>query len=132
MISRRSFLTKMSALLGLGLIGNKVNSKELNAEEIIKAWENPEYRASLTEAQWNALPENPAGSVDNAEFSGDLAQVSGNSCSGDSCSGNSCSGDSCSGNSCSGDSCSGNSCSGNSCSGNSCSGNSCSSYSCGG
>ena len=132
MNSRRSFISKASAFLGLGLIGSKVSSSALTTEQIVKAWETPEYRASLTEAQWDAMPENPAGSVENAEFSGDLAQVSGNNCSGNNCSGNNCSGNNCSGNNCSGNSCSGNNCSGNNCSGNNCSGNNCSSYSCGG
>ena len=127
MSNRRSFLTKLSALLGIGLVGGKANAVNFKAEEIIKAWESPEFRASLTDAQWEALPENPAGSVENSEFSGDLAQVSGNGCSGNGCSGNGCSG-----NGCSGDGCSGNGCSGNGCSGNGCSGNSCSGLSCGG
>jgi len=123
--NRRSFLGKASVILGLGFIGGRANSKPLKTEDIIRAWEDPKFRGSLTESQWEALPENPAGSVAKAEFSGDLAQSSNDDCSGNNCSGNNCSGNNCSGDNCSGNNCSGNNCSGDNCSGNNCSGNNC-------
>jgi mersacidin/lichenicidin family type 2 lantibiotic len=131
--SRRNLFSKFVSILGASFF---IKKEALSAEQIVRAWEDPEFRKSLSAKQWDSLPENPAGSIENAEYSGNLVAsgnyCSGNSCSGNSCSGNSCSGNSCSGNSCSGNSCSGNSCSGNSCSGNSCSGNSCSGNSCSG
>lgn len=33
----------------------------MNRKSIIRAWKDPEYRASLSEAERAALPENPAG-----------------------------------------------------------------------
>jgi mersacidin/lichenicidin family type 2 lantibiotic len=33
----------------------------MNSEMIVKAWKNPEYRASLLHEQRAALPENPSG-----------------------------------------------------------------------
>ena len=135
-MKRRNFLTQLTAVLGLGIVSEKANSishknDTLSPEDIAKAWENPEFRESLTEAQWESLPQNPAGDLNSGEFSGNLQMASGNSCSGNNCSGNNCSGDNCSGNNCSGDNCSGNNCSGNNCSGNNCSGNNCSGYNCG-
>ena len=130
--TRRKLLGTLGSLLGAFLLLPQ-KSNALTPKEIVRAWEDPEYRKSLTESQWNQLPENPAGKIENAEFSGDLyTQVSGNNCSGNNCSGNNCSGNNCSGNNCSGNNCSGNSCSGNNCSGNNCSGNNCSGRMCGG
>ena len=120
MSNRRDFFTKISALIGLGFASKSLG--KLSDTQIAAAWEDPAYRANLTDAQWEKLPGNPAGDISSAEFSGDLAQASGNSCSGNGCSGNGCSGNGCSGNGCSGNGCSGNGCSGNSCSGNSCGG----------
>ena len=126
MSDRRKFLTHFLGLAGLGLLGSKASAKtELTKEEIVKAWQDPEFRNSLTEAQWDSLPSNPAGEIKGGEFKGNLQIASGNSCSGNNCSGNNCSGNNCSGNNCSGNNCSGNNCSGNSCSGNNCSGNNC-------
>ena len=121
---RRRFL-KTLAGVGAVLVFPR-RSKALTPEQIVRAWEDPEYRNSLTESQWNKLPPNPAGDVERSEFTGDLLA------SGNNCSGNNCSGNNCSGNNCSGDNCSGNNCSGNNCSGNNCSGNNCSGQSCGG
>ena len=118
---RRTFLGTLAAFLSGTFLGAKASIKPLTNDQIARAWEDPEYRKSLTDSQWEALPDNPAGKVDRTEFPGDLA-------SGNSCSGNNCSGNNCSGNNCSGDNCSGNNCSGNSCSGNNCSGNNCSGY----
>ena len=99
--TRRGFLGKVMAAVGAVALFSR---KSLSSEQIVRAWEDPEYRNSLTESQWNSLPENPAGTIENAEFSGDLL-ASGNGCSGNGCSGNGCSGNGCSGNSCSGNSC---------------------------
>ena len=135
-MQRRKFMAKLVGLLGLSFLSIKANaiaSKKdlLSPEDIAKAWEDPKFRNSLTEAQWSSLPQNPAGELNNGEFSGNLQIASGNNCSGNNCSGNNCSGNNCSGNNCSGNSCSGNNCSGNNCSGNNCSGNNCSGYNCG-
>ena len=128
MQSRRGIFKVFGIIIGSALAFGK--DKELSAKQIVKAWEDPEYRNSLTEKQWAKLPNNPAGDIENSEFSGTL-MASGNSCSGNGCSGNGCSGNGCSGNGCSGNGCSGNGCSGNGCSGNGCSGNGCSGNGCG-
>ncbi len=127
--ARRSFLGKVIGIFGASFLFSR-QSHSLSSEQIVRAWEDPEYRNSLTESQWNMLPENPAGKIERSEFSGGLL-ASGNNCSGNNCSGNNCSGNNCSGNSCSGNNCSGNNCSGNNCSGNNCSGNNCSGNNCG-
>ena len=36
----------------------------MNKEEIVRAWKDSEYRASLTEAQRAQLPEHPAGLIE--------------------------------------------------------------------
>ena len=131
MIDRRKLLTRLASLVGLGVAASKVNAK-LSTEEIVRAWQDPAFRNSLSKEQWEALPANPAGMVKSGEFKGDFQLASGNNCSGNNCSGNNCSGNNCSGNSCSGNGCSGNNCSGNNCSGNNCSGNNCSGNSCSG
>ena len=128
--SRRGFIGGLLTLLG---VSSAAKANLLSPEEVVRAWEDPKFRNTLTEGQWNAMPENPAGKVENTSFSGNMtAQSSGNNCSGNGCSGNGCSGNGCSGNGCSGNGCSGNGCSGNGCSGNSCSGNGCSGNNCGG
>lgn len=130
--TRRRFVAALGSFFGIA-VTSRSESAKLSQEQIARAWEDPSFRAQLTEAQWNELPENPAGKLSSSQFSGDLhAQVSWNACSGNNCSGNNCSGNNCSGNNCSGNSCSGNNCSGNNCSGNNCSGNNCSARMCGG
>ena len=114
-MQRRKFMAKLVGLLGLSFLSIKANaiaSKKdlLSPEDIAKAWEDPKFRNSLTEAQWSSLPQNPAGELNNGEFSGNLQIASGNNCSGNNCSGNNCSGNSCSGNNCSGNNCSGYNC----------------------
>ena len=136
MIDRRRFFIKgILGVFGLSFIGAKARAKtELSPDDIVKAWEDPSFRSRLSEAQWDALPSNPAGEIKGGEFNGNIELAdhhnSGNSCSGNNCSGNNCSGNNCSGNNCSGNNCSGNNCSGNSCSGNNCSGNNCSGNNC--
>ena len=122
MDDRRKFFSSLGAAIGALFFRSRVNADTLSDEQIVKAWEDPQFRNLLTEAQWEALPENPAGKVDRAEYSGDLAKSTANNCSGNNCSGNNCSGNNCSGNNCSGNNCSGNNCSGNNCSGNNCGG----------
>jgi mersacidin/lichenicidin family type 2 lantibiotic len=125
MLERRKIITRFLSILGLGVMGFGGGARaRLSPEDVVRAWEDPSYRNSLSEAQWDALPPNPAGETKSGEFKGDLAN-SGNNCSGNNCSGNNCSGNNCSGNNCSGDNCSGNNCSGDNCSGNNCSGNNC-------
>lgn len=127
---RRKLLLRLAGLIGLG-VASKANAKiQLTPDQIVKAWQDPNFKKSLSKDQWDALPENPAGKVTSGEFKGDMQLASGNNCSGNNCSGNNCSGNSCSGNNCSGNGCSGNNCSGNNCSGNNCSGNNCSGNNC--
>ena len=118
---RRGFLGKFGQIVigSLGAISFAKANTKLTPEQVVKAWESPEYRRSLTESQWLQLPEHPAGEIERSEFSGNL-MASGNNCSGNNCSGNNCSGNNCSGDNCSGNNCSGNNCSGNDCSGNNC------------
>ena len=126
MSERRNFLKVCLGILGVGVLGSRGSAKaSLSTEDVVKAWEDPSYRKHLTEAQWEALPPNPAGEIKSGEFKTNLAQSSGDYCSGNSCSGNNCSGNNCSGDNCSGNNCSGDNCSGNNCSGNNCSGNNC-------
>jgi mersacidin/lichenicidin family type 2 lantibiotic len=133
-VSRRNLLSVLGGVFGLGMATSSTASQRLlSPKEVVRAWEDPKFRAQLTAEQWAALPPNPAGELTNSQFTGDLhAQASWNACSGNNCSGNNCSGNNCSGNNCSGNSCSGNNCSGNNCSGNNCSGNNCSGRMCGG
>ena len=97
--TRRGFFTKLLGIIGVVAI---VPRSSLSNEEIARAWEDPEFRNSLTEDQWNKLPQNPAGNIENGEFSGDLVAASGNNCSGNNCSGNNCSGNNCSAGPCGG------------------------------
>ncbi len=36
----------------------------MSIDKIIRAWEDPEYRSSLSAAERAALPENPAGAIE--------------------------------------------------------------------
>ena len=36
----------------------------MSHEEIIRAWKDPDYRASLSKASRSTLPDNPAGTID--------------------------------------------------------------------
>ena len=99
LILKRNFLKGFAGVFGsLGSFAI-LKPKPLSAREIVKAWEDPEYRNSLTDSQWSQLPENPAGKIENSQLAGDL-NSSGNNCSGNNCSGNNCSGNNCSGNTC--------------------------------
>jgi mersacidin/lichenicidin family type 2 lantibiotic len=54
----------------------------MGIDKIIRAWEDPEYRKSLTARELAALPENPAGAIEltDVELNGVLgAAQSGNS-----------------------------------------------------
>ena len=130
-MNRRKLFAHVLGVCGLGFLGSKASAKaQLTSDQIIRAWQDPVFRGSLTKEQWEALPPNPAGDLRSGEFKGNLQMASGNNCSGNNCSGNNCSGNNCSGNNCSGNNCSGNNCSGNNCSGNRCSGNNCSGNRC--
>ena len=96
--NRRNFLFKALSIIGIASIFPK---RSLSNEEIARAWEDPEFRKSLTKSQWESLPKSPAGDIEHSEFSGDLIAASGNNCSGNNCSGNNCSGNNCSGSNCS-------------------------------
>ena len=96
--SRRGFLAKLITFLGVSFAAN---AAKLSPQEIVKAWEDPEFRNTLTEDQWNEVPSNPAGRMESSQFSGNVTVAqSGNGCSGNGCSGNGCSGNGCSGNNC--------------------------------
>jgi mersacidin/lichenicidin family type 2 lantibiotic len=47
----------------------------MSQDQIIEAWKNPKYRASLSEAERAALPAHPAGEVDLSD--GELEQIAG-------------------------------------------------------
>jgi len=47
----------------------------MSSNNIVRAWKNPAYRNSLSEAERSALPANPAGSIELSDA--DLGQVSG-------------------------------------------------------
>jgi mersacidin/lichenicidin family type 2 lantibiotic len=36
----------------------------MSTDKIIRAWEDPEFRSSLSDAELAALPENPAGAIE--------------------------------------------------------------------
>ena len=90
MAGRRKVLAWLATATGAFFFGSRKDANALSNEQIIKAWEDPPFRSVLTEAQRESLPENPAGKVDRAEYSGDLAKSTTNDCSGNNCSGNNC------------------------------------------
>jgi mersacidin/lichenicidin family type 2 lantibiotic len=49
----------------------------MSVEKIVRAWEDPEYRRSLSAEELAGLPENPAGAIEltDAELSGVLGAV---------------------------------------------------------
>jgi mersacidin/lichenicidin family type 2 lantibiotic len=47
----------------------------MTKENIIRAWRNPQYRNSLSEAERAALPDHPAGRIELGD--GDLGDVAG-------------------------------------------------------
>lgn len=105
-MDRRKFVSWSLGMAGLGLFASKSNANVLlSPEEIVKAWQDPSFRESLSNKQWEALPPNPAGEIRGGEFKGNVQLASGNNCSGNNCSGNNCSGNNCSGNNCSGNNC---------------------------
>jgi mersacidin/lichenicidin family type 2 lantibiotic len=54
----------------------------MSVHKVIRAWENPEYRYSLSAAEQAALPENPAGGIELTDA--ELGQVMGGAQSGNS------------------------------------------------
>jgi len=54
----------------------------MSIDKIIRAWENPEYRDSLSARERAALPENPAGAIELTDA--ELSQVLGAAQSGNS------------------------------------------------
>ena len=55
----RKVLTAVVALQGLAASSPNV----LTVEQIVRAWESPEYRETLTAEQLKQLPANPAGEI---------------------------------------------------------------------
>ncbi len=96
-----------------------VGLMSLSPAQIVRAWESPAYRRTLTKEQKEKIPVNPAGQLMMAGVAGDFASTT-NNCSTDNCSGNNCSTDNCSGSNCSTNNCSGNNCSTDNCSGINC------------
>jgi mersacidin/lichenicidin family type 2 lantibiotic len=47
----------------------------MSVERIIRAWEEPEFRSSLSEAELAGLPDNPAGGIELTDA--ELSQVMG-------------------------------------------------------
>jgi mersacidin/lichenicidin family type 2 lantibiotic len=45
------------------MFSSETTIRQLSAEEVVRAWEDPQYRQSLTDAQKNLLPANPAGEM---------------------------------------------------------------------
>ncbi len=59
-----NFSAKKMACAVIALGGLAANPQvQLTVEQIVKAWESPEYRQTLTEEQLRQLPANPAGEV---------------------------------------------------------------------
>ena len=56
--NRRSFLSKLAAVLGLGLVSKNASSKD------------PVFRTNVSDEQLDALPSNPAGDIQSAQFRG--------------------------------------------------------------
>jgi mersacidin/lichenicidin family type 2 lantibiotic len=57
----KKVLTAIVAVNGLALTTG--SAVKLTAEQIVKAWESPEYRQTLTAEQMKQLPANPAGDL---------------------------------------------------------------------
>jgi mersacidin/lichenicidin family type 2 lantibiotic len=52
----------------------------MTIQQIVRAWTDPAYRASLSDAERQALPENPAGMIDLTGTALDLVAGGGGSC----------------------------------------------------
>lgn len=96
-------------------------SYDLSSHDIARAWQDPEFRQSLSIEQIAGLPANPAGDVQYTSRTGNtanfvkLAFASGNDCSSDNCSSSNCSSSNCSSDNCSSSNCSSNNCSSANC-----------------
>ena len=56
--NRRSFLSKLAAVFGLGMVSKKASSKD------------PAFQGTLRDEQLHAAPSNPAGDIQSAQFRG--------------------------------------------------------------
>jgi mersacidin/lichenicidin family type 2 lantibiotic len=58
--------SKKKIVMGAIALGSLAanNQIQLTIEEIVRAWESPEFRQTLTAEQLNQLPPNPAGDVE--------------------------------------------------------------------
>jgi mersacidin/lichenicidin family type 2 lantibiotic len=120
---KRQSQVLLSAFVAVTGLMQQAPAHELSVEQIVRAWEDPEYRQTLTEEQKKLLPANPAGEILCSDMAGNtlcFVATNNDGCSTDNCSGNRCSTDACSGNRCSTDACSGNRCSTDACSGHRC------------
>jgi len=93
---------------------------ELTPRDIVRAWEDPSFRARLPANLRMLLPEHPAGAVRLAQGGGSRVSEYSNfgscdNCSSSNCSSSNCSSDNCSSTNCSSDNCSSSNCSGNVC-----------------
>lgn len=120
----KMILTAMAAVTGLM---HQAESHHLTPAEIVRAWEDPEYRLTLSEEQRANLPANPAGDIQFTPRAGNtlhfvtLANASSDNCSSSNCSSNNCSSSNCSSDNCSSSNCSSSNCSSNNCSSSNCS-----------
>lgn len=120
----KMILTTIAAVTGLM---HQAEAHHLTPQEIVRAWEDPEYRQTLTEEQRALLPANPAGEIQFTPRAGNtlhfvtLANASSDNCSSSNCSSNNCSSSNCSSSNCSSDNCSSSNCSSNNCSSSNCS-----------
>ncbi len=93
---------------------------ELTPQQIVRAWEDKNYRARLSPRQLMQLPGHPAGVGRLLSVIEESFNMSSNNCSSDNCSSSNCSSDNCSSSNCSSDNCSSSNCSSNNCSGSNC------------
>ncbi len=85
-MKRSNFSAKQIACAAIALGGLTASPQaQLTIEQIVRAWESPEYRQTLTQEQLAQLPENPAGEVksefSNSSESYEIASTSWQGCS---------------------------------------------------
>lgn len=100
-----------------------VEGARLSPREIVRAWEDRRFRASLSPELLRIMPDHPIGAVRLGNASADASQENAYSqmgscdaCSSSNCSSSNCSSDNCSSSNCSSDNCSSSNCSSNLCS----------------
>ena len=89
---------------------------ELTPQNIVRAWEDRNFRARLTPRQLQQLPDHPAGFGRLLFLEDPHTNGSSNNCSSDNCSSSNCSSSNCSSDNCSSSNCSSSNCSSSNCS----------------